>query len=122
MTDHKCDFTLFFAALTQIAEGGSDKDFSALFVTTEPAMEWLDKWRALHDSAMTKGMKAVNPVYIPRNHKIEEVISSALAGDFTPFEKLICILERPFETQDDADDYKNPPTADQIVHQTFCGT
>jgi hypothetical protein len=34
----------------------------------------------------------------------------------------MCILERPFETQDDADDYKNPPTADQIVHQTFCGT
>ena len=122
MTDHGCDFTLFFAELTRIAEGGSDDAFTALFVTPEPAQAWLDTWRAVYDPVLVAGMKAVNPAYIPRNHRVEETISSALAGDFAPFERLVSLLERPFEAQDGADEYEAPPTADQVVHQTFCGT
>ena len=122
MADHECDFTLFFTELTRIAEGGRHDGFSSLFVTPDPALEWLSTWRVLHDPALLEGMKAVNPIYIPRNHRVEEVILSALAGDFTPFEMLMSLLEKPFEARDNADEYENPPTGDQIVHQTFCGT
>jgi uncharacterized protein YdiU (UPF0061 family) len=122
MSDHECDFTLFFTELTRIAEGGHYDGFSSLFVTPDPALEWLSTWRVLHDPALLEGMKAVNPIYIPRNHRVEEVILSALAGDFTPFEMLMSLLEKPFEARDNADEYENPPTGDQIVHQTFCGT
>ena len=44
--------------------------------------------------------RAVNPAFIPRNHRIEEVIQAAVvAADFTPFETLLSILAKPFEDQ-----------------------
>jgi uncharacterized protein YdiU (UPF0061 family) len=122
MTDHGCDFTLFFAELTRIAAGGSDDAFVALFVTPEPAQEWLETWRGVYDAALLDQMKMVNPVYIPRNHRVEEAIQSAVSGDFAPFEQLVTVLETPFDAQENAADYELPPTEEQVVHQTFCGT
>lgn len=122
MADHGCDFTLFFSELTRVAEGGSDDAFAALFVTPEPARAWLETWRAVHDPALVAGMKAANPVYIPRNHRVEDAISSALAGDFAPFEALVSVLDQPYEARDGLAEYERPPTEDQVVHQTFCGT
>ena len=43
-------------------------------------------------------MRAANPALIPRNHLVEEAISSAVNNsDFTPFEELVAILARPYE-------------------------
>jgi uncharacterized protein YdiU (UPF0061 family) len=67
-------------------------------------------------------MRAANPAYIPRNHRIEEVIEAALAADFEPFEKLMQVLATPFEDQPENDQYSNPPRPDQIVPATYCGT
>jgi uncharacterized protein YdiU (UPF0061 family) len=122
MTDHSCDFTLFFAELTRIAAGGSDDAFVDLFVSQDAAHRWLEAWRVVFDPALLGGMTAANPVFIPRNHRVEEVISSAIAGDFMSFEKLISVLETPFVEQPENSEYERPPTADQVVHQTFCGT
>jgi uncharacterized protein YdiU (UPF0061 family) len=122
MTDQGCDFTLFFSALTRIAEGADDSDFSALFVQTDAAAEWLAEWRGLFNPAFLDAMKAANPIFIPRNHRVEEAIQSALKGDNAPFEQLISVLAKPFDPQPDNAEYENPPRADQIVHQTFCGT
>jgi uncharacterized protein YdiU (UPF0061 family) len=122
MTDHGCDFTLFFAELMRIAEGGSDDGFIDLFVTPEPANAWLETWRAMHKPEMIDGMKAVNPVFIPRNHRVEEAIQSALTGDFALFDKLVTVLERPYDAQPANVEYERPPTKEQVVHQTFCGT
>lgn len=122
MTDHGCDFTLFFAELTRIAAGGSDDAFVGLFVSQDAARSWLETWRAVFDPNLLDGMNAVNPVFIPRNHRVEEAISSAVAGDFAPFESLVSVLETPFAEQPENSEYELPPTADQVVHQTFCGT
>ena len=67
-------------------------------------------------------MRAANPAYIPRNHRIETMIKAAVAGEFALFEKLNIILARPYEDQPDALDYRQPPTPDEVVQQTFCGT
>ena len=68
-------------------------------------------------------MHAANPVFIPRNHLVEEAISAALNnGDFSPFESLLVVLSTPFEDQPALGRYTNPPRPDQVVHQTFCGT
>jgi uncharacterized protein YdiU (UPF0061 family) len=67
-------------------------------------------------------MHGVNPLFIPRNHRVEQAISAAVSGDFEPFERLLAVLSRPFNDQPEFADYANPPLPDEIVRQTFCGT
>jgi len=67
-------------------------------------------------------MRAVNPAYIPRNHRIEQVISAALAGDYRPFEILTNILSTPFDDQLQNAIYQLPPLPEEEVRETFCGT
>ncbi len=65
-------------------------------------------------------MQAANPRIIPRNHRMEEMIAAAVAGDFAPFHRLNAALAQPFDTDDT--DLMRPPTRDQEVPATFCGT
>jgi uncharacterized protein YdiU (UPF0061 family) len=68
-------------------------------------------------------MYAVNPVYIPRNHLVEEAISAAEKNqDFEPFNNLVDILANPFEFNRANARYAIPPRPEQVVRQTFCGT
>ena len=67
-------------------------------------------------------MKTVNPIVIPRNHKVEEALDAANNGDLKQLKKLIKVLETPYLNQKDIYDYQLPtPTSDQ-KYQTFCGT
>ena len=66
-------------------------------------------------------MKNNNPVVIPRNHKVEEVLAAAELGDYKPLNKMLEILEKPYEEQNDIDDYQSPSTSSE-KYQTFCGT
>ena len=67
-------------------------------------------------------MRAVNPAFIPRNHRVEEAIAAGLRGDFEPFELLVRVLQRPFDEQPDAAHLAEPPRPEQRVQNTFCGT
>jgi uncharacterized protein YdiU (UPF0061 family) len=67
-------------------------------------------------------MRSVNPAFIPRNHRIEEMIASATEGDRGPFERLQRVLSRPYDDQPGEADLAAPPGAEQWVYQTFCGT
>jgi uncharacterized protein YdiU (UPF0061 family) len=68
-------------------------------------------------------MRAVNPAFIPRNHRVEHVIEAAEQhNDFGPFEELLTVLSRPFEDQPAFAHYAEPPEPHERVHQTFCGT
>jgi len=68
-------------------------------------------------------MRAVNPLFIPRNHRVEEAIAAAVNGhDFTPFETLLTVLAAPYDEQPGREAYAQPPRPDQMVHTTFCGT
>jgi uncharacterized protein YdiU (UPF0061 family) len=67
-------------------------------------------------------MRAANPAFIPRNHRVEQMIEAAVAGDYAPFERLLDVLARPYTDQPDADDLKRPPTPAEVVENTFCGT
>jgi uncharacterized protein YdiU (UPF0061 family) len=66
----------------------------------------------------------VNPVYIPRNHRVEEALAAAVdLGDYAPFEKLLTVLQRPFDEQMALAAYADPATASESAgYQTFCGT
>jgi uncharacterized protein YdiU (UPF0061 family) len=68
-------------------------------------------------------MRAVNPAFIPRNHRIEGIIQAAVQhDDFAPFEELLSVLSKPFEDQPGFAHYMSPPQAHERVCQTFCGT
>jgi uncharacterized protein YdiU (UPF0061 family) len=67
-------------------------------------------------------MNRVNPVFIPRNHKIEQVIELGLAGDFSLFREMNEVLKKPYEEQEIFNSYKLAPRPEQVVQATFCGT
>ena len=76
-------------------------------------------------SAMEKAqnlMNQHNPWLIPRNHHIEQAITESYQGDFTLFHRLRAAYENPFDENDEYYDLTRPPTADQVVRRTFCGT
>jgi len=131
MADQQADFTHVFRSLShrQVqAKEGADDDFIKLF--TEPAAigPWLTRWRerlsleADDARASQTIMQSVNPVYIPRNHRVEGVILAAVNDDFEPLEKLTSALSQPFVERSAYQSYADAPTSDELVHQTFCGT
>ena len=67
-------------------------------------------------------MDRVNPVYIPRNHKVEEALDAAQNNDFEPFEKLLAVLQRPFERREGLAEYEDPAPEGFGPYRTFCGT
>jgi uncharacterized protein YdiU (UPF0061 family) len=130
MARGKADFTLTFRRLGDAAlDAGSDAKVRSLFADNGEAFdEWLARWRQRtgeepqSSAARQAAMQSVNPAFIPRNHRIEAVIASAVGGDTAPFEELIKVLAKPFEDQPEFADYANPPAAHEVVCQTFCGT
>ena len=68
-------------------------------------------------------MRQANPAFIPRNHRVEEVIRAAEDdNDMAPFEKLLRVLARPYDEQLGSERYATPPQPGEVVEQTFCGT
>ncbi|KWV55574.1 hypothetical protein AS156_05505 [Bradyrhizobium macuxiense] len=128
MAKNEADFTLTFRHLGDAAADDA-ADVRAQF--TDPAAfdEWAGRWRARlalepQTSAERKdAMRAVNPAFIPRNHRIEAVIQAAVNNDdYAPFEELLTVLAKPFEDQPEYAAYAEPPLPEQLVTQTFCGT
>ncbi len=120
MANNAVDFTLFFRHLGALAEGGSAEPVRALFEQPEAFDEWAKGWLPLGPDPAV--MRAVNPVYIPRNHRMEEMIEAAEKGDYAPFERLLEVLSNPFEARTEFAQYENPPQPDEVVRATFCGT
>ena len=68
-------------------------------------------------------MRAVNPAFIPRNHRVEQAIDAATQdADFSLFEALVEVTSRPYEDQPGREAYAAPPKPGEEVLQTFCGT
>ena len=67
-------------------------------------------------------MDLVNPIYIPRNHLVEEALAAATAGDLAPFRSLLDVLEQPFTERPGLESYARPGGDGFGDYQTFCGT
>ena len=131
MAAGNADFTRMFYALSQcgVTASAADKQCRALFDDPAQFDAWLIQWRArlrhetANDAARQAGMRAVNPVYIPRNHQIEAVIRAAEdQHDFSPFHALHEVLQHPYTEQAGKEHYTLPPQPHEEVRQTFCGT
>ncbi len=118
------DFTGFFVALPAALEGDASA-LRALFAQPEVVEPWLDRYRAAipDRAAAVARMAAVNPVYIPRNHLVEEALHAAsFKGDMAPFEALLARLRAPFTEVAGMERYARPAPADVPSVVTYCGT
>jgi len=110
------DFTLSFRALCD------DR-------WPEGADEWGARWQARvaredrSPDERRASMRRVNPAYIPRNHRVEEVIVAATRhADYTPFRSLLEVVTHPYEEQPAHAAYRAAPRPEERVLRTFCGT
>ncbi|MBK0419620.1 YdiU family protein [Leucobacter sp. CSA1] len=113
------DYTGFFRALAEAARGREDGVRSLFAVGAGPG-EWFDAWLALGPDG--DAMDRVNPVYIPRNHLVDEALDAATIGDPAPFETLLGLLTSPFEHRPGFDRYALPAPEGSGPHRTYCGT
>jgi uncharacterized protein YdiU (UPF0061 family) len=121
MAQQSVDFTLFFRHLTLVAAGADTEPFLSLFADSNAGAQWLDGWRAAGPKD-AEAMKRVNPIFIPRNHRVEEAIQGSLLGDYSAFERLNSVLARPFEEQPEHAELERPAEPGEKVERTFCGT
>ena len=130
LADEKDDFTLAFRRLSDIADETNPVGcVGDLFEFSEQYQNWIVQWkiRCSRDDINPRErqtlMYKVNPLYIPRNHLVENVIDVATKnGDYGPFNTLVEVLGNPYVFQFGQEYFAKPPNDNEIVSRTFCGT
>ena len=111
----RVDFTRFFRALSR----GSARD---LFADRDAFDAWARRREALLPAErddVTAAMDRVDPVYVPRNHRVEEALTAATAGDLAPFRRLLEVVAHPFDERPGLESYTEPGSDPYV---TYCGT
>jgi uncharacterized protein YdiU (UPF0061 family) len=116
--DH-VDHTSVFRALAGAARGNAEPA-RLLFLDLAGFDGWLERWRALGPDA--DAMDRVNPLYIPRNHLVEEALGAATEGDLGPLGRLLAAVTGPYDERPGFERYAAPAPEDFGAYRTFCGT
>ena len=120
MRSQRVDWTSGFRSLSAAARGDA-APARALFAEPEPFDAWCASWRATGPDPAA--MDRVNPLYIPRNHLVEEALTAATDGDTGPVERLVEAVCRPYDERPGLEAYASPaPAAFGACYKTFCGT
>ncbi|ORW94371.1 hypothetical protein AWB92_11485 [Mycobacterium sp. IEC1808] len=119
LNESHVDYTSFFRHLGRAARGESE-GARGLFINLAGFDEWLARWRALGPDA--ESMDRTNPVYIPRNHLVEEALAAATVGDLDPLGRLLDAVTAPYDERPGLERYASPAPEDFGAYQTFCGT
>ena len=114
------DHTSFHRRLSSAARGDAEPA-RGLFLDLAAIDDWITRWRALAPDA--DSMDQVNPIYVPRNHLVEEALAAATEGDQGPLEQLLNAVSAPFNERAGLERYAEPAPEDfGSRYQTFCGT
>ncbi|MDT5255464.1 MAG: serine/tyrosine/threonine adenylyltransferase, partial [Mycobacterium sp.] len=119
LKESRVDYTSFFRHLGQAARGDAEAA-RGLFINLAGFDDWMSRWRALGPDAGL--MERTNPIYIPRNHLVEEALSVATAGDLDPLGQLLDAVTAPYDQRPGLERYASPAPEDFGAYQTFCGT
>jgi uncharacterized protein YdiU (UPF0061 family) len=130
LSEHRVDFTVFFRRLADVlppTRGG--ESVSDMFADRTAWSAWAQRWQtrlgleAASDSLPAERLRAVNPVYIARNHLVEAAIRAAEEeGDWAPSQHLLDAMATPYTERPDGAALSAIPSPQDIVRQTFCGT
>ncbi len=128
MQEGAADWTLTFRALADAAEG-DEAPARALFSPGAAWDAWAGRWKARiarepgSPADHAAAMRALNPLYIPRNHLVEAALNAAVQSeDYRPFEELLGVITKPFERRPGLERFAQPPRPEERVLATFCGT
>jgi uncharacterized protein YdiU (UPF0061 family) len=113
------DHTSFFRDLGAAARGDAEPT-RGLFLDLAAFDAWAQRWRALGPDADV--MDRANPVYIPRNHLVEEALAAATGGVLDPLERLLDAVATPYDERPGLERYATPAPQDFGAYRTFCGT
>ena len=122
MHQNKADYTNTFCFLM------NEKIENNEIYDNENFLLWKKRWLErlkLNNNVTEKNfklMRSVNPLIIPRNHKIEEALEAANNNDLTLVKQLIKILKKPYENSKEVSKYQSPAPINSKKYQTFCGT
>jgi uncharacterized protein YdiU (UPF0061 family) len=119
LQEGNADYTSFFRHLGQSARGQAESA-RGMILDLVAFDAWAERWRALNPDA--DAMDRINPVYIPRNHLVEEALSAATLGDLDPLEKLLDAVTAPYDERSGLERYATPAPEDFGAYRTFCGT
>ena len=120
MESNQADYTNTFCHLMNINPSNDLKYKDINFVN------WFKQWEnrvLMNNGSIDKSiniMKKNNPTVIPRNHKVEEALEAANNNDLSLIKKLLSILHKPYDNQNDIENYQSPSSNSE--YQTFCGT
>ncbi len=123
LQEHRLDYTNAFRTLTT----GTPAD--ALLLTHADFAPWHQRWQARltrQAESLTESrilMRRRNPAVIPRNHLVEAALTAATTQqDFADMEKLLEVLAKPYDHDNDSAAFQTPPGPEACSYQTFCGT
>ncbi len=131
MAEQRADYTLTFRRLSDLSgdDASGDDAVRELFADPEAFDAWASQWRerlaqaSRAEADRRAAMRAVNPAYIPRNHRVEQAIEAATdRGDLQPIEDLLTVLADPYADHPELAHLAEPPAPHEVVAQTFCGT
>lgn len=109
------DFTLAFRNLPELFHGKSD-----YYPQTVELLKFVEKWKARVERV--DHLDSINPIYIPRNHLVQKAIEQAYEGEMSFTKKLLEVLSRPYEEREEYREFSLPPSSEERVERTFCGT
>ncbi|OAS15095.1 protein adenylyltransferase SelO [Paenibacillus oryzisoli] len=123
MQENRADYTNTFRALTL------DQPEDTSMYDKVDFRQWYERWQSrLNSEQGTKVdsqqlMRKHNPAIIPRNHRVEEALTSAVnQADYSVMERLLAVLSTPFAYTPEQVDYVNPDDPTACSYRTFCGT
>jgi uncharacterized protein YdiU (UPF0061 family) len=119
LRDNHVDPTSFFRRLAAAARGDVESSRN-LFLDLAGFDDWAGRWRAAGPDADL--MDRTNPVYIPRNHLVEEALDAATHGDLEPFLQLVQVVTAPYHERPGLERFASGPPQDFGAYRTFCGT
>ena len=116
MQTNGVDYTAAFRSLSAMLRGEESS------LLGDGASVWADRWRQQVVSSPDE-LDRRNPIYVARNHIVEEALAAATAGDLAPFEELLAVVTDPFTERPELERYAAPAPPDFTTgYQTFCGT
>ncbi len=119
MSSGRVDHTSFFRSLARLVRG--DAEPARGVVLDLPAFDaWSERWLATGPDA--DAMDRANPVYVPRNHLVEEALTAATDGDLTAYQRLLEAVRAPYDERPGLERYALPAPADFGAYTTYCGT